>query len=200
MATLPDMTAGEGLIRTHDLLEHLADDVYRSFEILEGDKRCQYLRRVSVRNVFSFTEGVVQILKHEIKSDIRMKRYPYILTKKDKEVLYEEKENDGKITQFFIPIEENIKKTFALASKVWELSNFVLDTNSVSYACFLRCKKSRNRLTHPRTFYDIDISDEEMADFASSFLWANSEFKRIMQLKIDDIAKNLPPEIWGKLG
>ncbi len=199
MASRPDISKGEGLIRTYDVFQHLSADSYKSFEILDLEKDSQYLRRAVVRNVFSFIEGIVQILKFEVKSDLKMNRYSYSLSKNDLEVLNEEKENNGNKFQLFIPIDENLKKTFSIASNTWGLHQFKLDLNSEGYQDFLLAKKTRNRLTHPRTFYDIDITDNEITCFYSCFLWANTEFLRIMKLKVESIAEELPAGVYEKL-
>jgi len=72
MPQQPNISKGEGLIRTYDLLEHLIDDVGKAFETLESDKSSPYLRRCLARTVFAFIEGVIQIAKWEINSSVRL--------------------------------------------------------------------------------------------------------------------------------
>lgn len=195
MESAPDISQGEGLIRTYELFEHLIEDVYKSFEILEPEKESQYLRRVTVRNVFSFIEGIIQILKFEIRSDLRLKYYSADLSPKEKEILYEEKEKNGSKYCIFIPIDQNVKKTFKLAAKVWNLTEYSINTESHEYQWFINTKETRNRLTHPRTYYDINITDKEMAYLAQSFEWVRSEFFSIMKEKVESINQGLPKEV-----
>jgi hypothetical protein len=61
MPERPNISKGEGLVRTYDLLEHLVADVDKAFEILEADKTSPYLRRCVARTVFAFVEGVIQM-------------------------------------------------------------------------------------------------------------------------------------------
>jgi hypothetical protein len=199
MASSSDMTLGEGITRMHDLFENLLDDVLESYKILETDKESQYLRRVTVRNVFSFLEAVVYILKHEIKSDLRLNRFSYTLTTKHSETLYEEKIRNGETISFFIPIDENIKKTFSLASKVWRLDEFNLKTNDEKYSAFLLAKEARNKLTHPRTYYDIQITDDDMSNVSKTQIWVKSEFIRLIQMKVHSIAAELPSEVYTQI-
>jgi len=75
-----------------------------------------------------------------------------------------------------VPVDENLKKTFRLAAKIWGLKNYSMKTEGKEYQEFLSAKNARNRLTHPRTYYDITVTDADMHCYASSFLWVKSEF------------------------
>ncbi|ALS34562.1 hypothetical protein PTRA_b0018 [Pseudoalteromonas translucida KMM 520] len=199
MASSPDILLGEGSTRMHKLFEHLLDDVLESYKILESDKKSQHLRRAAVRNVFSFIEAVVHIIKYEIKSDLRLNRFSYSLTKKNSEVLFEEKIRNEETIPFFIPIDENIKKTFSLASKVWGLEGFNLNTNDEKYSAFLIAKEARNKLTHPRTFYDIQITSDDISNVSKAYIWVKSEFLRLIKMKVHSITIDLPPEVYDHI-
>ncbi len=199
MGSTPDISKGEGFIRTYDLFEHLLDDVYKSLEMMLSDKESQYLRRVFVRNVFACIEGIVQILKYEISKDIRLGRYCVELTNKEKEVLYEEKYRNGDRTKIFIPIDKNVKKTFFVAGKVWGLSCFSLNTDGEKYRAFLKAKETRNRLAHPRTYYDIDITDTEIDAVGKAFEWVRSSFLSLMKEKVKSVSSELPDNVLNGL-
>jgi len=177
MATTPDLR--KGLTRTYDLLEHLIEDVYKSFEFLDSDKESQYLRRVTVRTVFSFIEGIVQILKFELNSAVRLSRAEVVLSSKEHEVLHEVKVKDGDKIKIIIPVEQNLKRTFKLAGKIWNLKGYQFNTNCSQHTYFMYAKETRNKLTHPRTYYDIEISDDEMSYVAHAFEWVRQEFVRL---------------------
>ena len=195
MASSHDIS--EGLTRMHDLFESLLDDVCDSYKILESDKESQHFRRATVRNVFSFIEAVVHIIKYEVKSDLRLNRFTYTLSTNNSEVLYEEKIRNGETISFFIPIDENIKKTFSLASKIWELEGFNLNTNDEKYRAFLMAKEARNKLTHPRTYYDIQITNDDMSNVSKAYIWVKCEFLRLIKMKVHSIAIYLPPEVYN---
>ena len=59
---------------------------------------------------------------------------------------------------------------------------------------FLKAKNTRNRLTHPRTYYDIEISEEEIKQMAITFKWMKDGFASIMKEKIKVIFETLPKE------
>jgi len=169
-----------GLTRTFDLLQYLIDDVYKSFEILDSDKESQYLRRVAVRTVFSFIEGIVQIVKFDLNFDIRHSRTEITLSSKEYELLHEVKIKDGEKFKIIIPLEQNLKRTFKLAGKIWGLTGYQLDTTCSQYTYFMYAKETRNKLAHPRTYYDIEISNDEMSYVAHAFEWVRQEFVKLI--------------------
>lgn len=193
------MSSGEGLIRTYDLLEHLNDDVVNSFKVLNKKKQSQFLRRSLVRTVFSFLEGIIHILKYELCSEIRRNEVEIELTRKEREVLFEEKERNGEKIKIFIATDDNLKKTFKIAKKIWHLDNYFFNSDGNEYEHFLMAKKARDKLTHPRTYYDIQITDDDMFHMASCFEWIRSEFKELMSAKVEKIYQDLPEDIRKKL-
>ncbi|MDP1566223.1 MAG: hypothetical protein Q8L91_08165, partial [Polaromonas sp.] len=71
----PRVDKGEGLIRTHDLLEVLRADIDAAYRALEPERDSQYLRRCVVRAIFSFIEAVVECVKVELRSTVRLGYY-----------------------------------------------------------------------------------------------------------------------------
>jgi len=199
MPEQPNISKGEGLVRTYDLFEHLIADVDKAFETLETDKTSPYLRRCVARTVFAFIEGVIQIAKWEINSSIRLSKSSVRLSDKEKEILHEQKKRNGEIFKILVPIDENLKKTFRLAAKVWGLKNYSLNIAGKEYKYFLSAKKARNRLTHPRTYYDITVTDFDMHCYASSFIWVKTEFHSMMNKRIEVLAQELPVELQQQL-
>lgn len=117
----PRIDKGEGFIRSHDLLEALRADIDAAYSALEADRSSQYLRRCVVRAIFSFIEAVVECVKVELRSTVRLGYYPETsLTLKERETLgplFVVGAQPGK----FLPLDQNIKRTFKLAAKIWYL-------------------------------------------------------------------------------
>lgn len=180
MASIIDITKGR--IRTYDLLEHLINDIHEAYELLHSERNSQFLRRVVVRCVFSFIESNIQIIKHELKNDVNRQKTTLPLSEKQKEILYEEKAEGLQVMKVLIPIHQNFKETYKLAYKLWDI-DLVLNTNDLGYKAFLSTKHTRNRLTHPKTFYDIEITELDMENITSAFLWAKEEFLKIFEAK-----------------
>lgn len=194
MPEQPNIPISEGLVRTYDLLEHLVDDVGKAFETLESDKTSPYLRRCLARTVFAFIEGVIQIAKWEINASVRRDETSIELSEKDREILLEQKKINGEVIKILIPVDENLRKTFRLAAKVWGLKNYSM-TEGKEYKEFRAAKKARNRLTHPRTYYDITVTDADMHCYASSFLWVQEEFISLMNNRVESLVQELPAEL-----
>lgn len=182
----------KGIIRSNDLLQVLREDVDAAYSILEGDRNSQYLRRCAVRAVFSYIEAMIECIKIEVRSSIRLQQYTGVLTDKELETL-------GSTSIFavrnskFLPLDQNIKKTFKLASKVWGLK-FKLATDGEDFRDFLAAKSARNRLTHPKTFYDVEVTDGDMHCHSISGVWVEHEFQRLFKTRIESLLEGLPVE------
>ena len=131
---------GEGMIRSYDLIEMLQSDIDAACETLESNKQSQYLRRCVVRAVFSYVEAMVECVKVELRSTIRRGYFKGTLTTKEQETL-------GSIDVFgarlekFMPLEQNIKRTFKLAAKVWGL-DFRLATGGEEFRDLIAAKSA----------------------------------------------------------
>lgn len=185
MPTRPDIQKGEGFTRTSELLEAMQDDIHTAYETLEADRESQYLRRCVVRSVFSYIESMIECVKAEIKSTIRTGQYLGALTEKEMEVIGTLAIVNGDSGRP-MPIDDNIRKTFKIAGKVWDL-DFKLDTRGNDFTTFKIAKASRNRLVHPRTYYDIQVTDDDMADHTIAGMWAQKEFHRLMKARVDAV-------------
>lgn len=184
----PRIDKGEGLIRCHDLLEVLRADIDAAYCALEADRSSQYLRRCVVRATFSFIEAVVECVKAEVRTTVRTGLYPVSsLTQKEKETLGP-LPIIGAAPGKFLPLDQNLKRTFKLAAKVWHL-NFRLATGGEDFNDFLSAKSARNRLTHPRTFYDVQVTDHDMHCHTIAGMWVQREYQRLFHSRVESLAK-----------
>ena len=190
MPGAPRIAKGEGLIRTYDLLEHLRADIDAGYEALERERDSQYLRRCVVRAIFSYIEAVIECIKVEVRSTIRTDQYRGALTDREKEAL-------GPLTTMgakpgrFLPLEQNPKRTFELAAKVWMLDEFELQTSGEAHSSFLTAKNARNRLTHPKTYYDIEVTDLDMHYHTVAGMWVQAQFKRLFNARVEKLLSDL---------
>ncbi|WP_312915760.1 hypothetical protein [Stutzerimonas kunmingensis] len=193
MPGAPRIDKGEGFIRTYDLLQALQGDIDQAYANLEADRESQFLRRCVVRAIFSYIEAIAECVKVEIRSTIRTGGYSGKLTPKEQETL-------GALVIFgaepgkFLPLDQNLKRTFKLAAKVWNLS-YRLSTDGEDFRDFLSAKSARNKLTHPRTFYDIEVNDYDMHCHTVAGMWVQKEFRRLFQERVKSIASKLPEDM-----
>lgn len=187
----PRIDKGEGFIRSHELLQHLREDIDSAYAKLEEDRESQYLRRCVVRAIFSYIEALVECVKVETRSSIRTDQYVGELTDKEKETLGPLAVIGAKLGKI-ISLEQNIKRTFRLATKVWGIKDFRLDTGGSDFKDFLTAKSARNRLTHPRTFYDIEVTDFDMHCHTIAGMWTQAEFQRLFKARESAMIQSLP--------
>jgi hypothetical protein len=199
MPSLPRTDKGEGFVRSYELLEQLYDDVISSYKHLDENRDSQHLRRCAVRAIYSYIEAIIESVKNEIRSTVRKSDKELKISEKDKELL-------GSLSPISCRREEkkhnliqNIKRTFKLAKKVWKLDNYAFYTDGQEFECFLRSKDARNRLMHPKTYYDIQVTQEDMHDHTVTFDWAHSEFQNLIKKRLESIANELPEDVARKL-
>lgn len=185
---------GDGFIRPHELLQELRADIDAAYSSLEADRQSQYLRRCVVRAIFSYIEAVIESIKVEIRSTVRTGLYSGSLTETETETLGPIHIIGANATGKFLPLDTNIKRTFRLAAKIWNLKNFHLTTGGQDFKDFLAAKVARNRLTHPRTFYDIEVNDYDMHCHTIAGMWMQSEFQRLGVARLNALAEDLPEE------
>lgn len=186
MPGYPRIDKGEGLVRAHELLETLQEDIHSAYTALEANRQSQYLRRCVVRAVFSFIEAVLECIKVELRSNVRLGYYSERdLSQNDLETLGALTLVRGKSGKF-LSLEKNVKRTFKLAAKIWNL-DFRLSTAGEDFQDFLSAKSARNRLTHPRTVYDVEVTDEDMHCHTIAGMWLQSEFRRLFEARLDSL-------------
>lgn len=198
MATNPDISKGEGMIRTYDLLAVLAEDAKRSIDEVIANQASQYHRRILVRNTIAFIEGMLQVLKFELYRDYRLEHIKDLFTEKDLEVLTEKKQEGETKKQWNIPFDDNFKKTVKIATKIWRLKETKNIVSSKEFSLLKSAKYTRNKLTHPRTYYHIEIADNEVETIQQVFEWSKTVFSGIMQEKINIISASLPQNFLNK--
>lgn len=190
MPGYPRIDKGEGLIRTYDLLEVLLADIALAYRVLEAERESQYLRRCVVRAIFSFIEAAIECVKVELRSTLRLGYYPeHALTPKERETLGT-LAAIGASSGKFLPLDQNVKRTFRLAAKIWEL-DFRLATSSSDFRDFQAAKTARNRLTHPRTFYDVQVTDHDMHCYTVAGMWVRGEFQRLFNARVESLVGGL---------
>lgn len=182
----------DGLIRTYELLETLRDDVLCAYAELELDRSSQFKRRCVARAVFSYLEATVECIKVEIRSTARSDNIALSLTEKDMEILETLALVRPRPTKF-LPLDQNLKRTFKLAAKVWRLT-YRLSSDGEAFHSFLASKHARDLLTHPRKCYDIEVTDADMHNYSTTYVWFQREFVRLFRARVDSLMEGLPAE------
>ncbi|WP_225043085.1 hypothetical protein [Xanthomonas campestris] len=187
----PDIANGDGLVMMHDLVISLDEDVSQAYELLETCRSSQFYRRVTARAIFAYIEAIIEAIRNELRSNTRTGVIKFELTTNDKETLGFLSHTG--VPSKFLPLDESLKRTFKLAAKLWEL-DFKLDTGGNNFAEFLAAKSSRNKLTHPRTVYDIEVTDEDMHLYTVAGIWVQTEVKRLFKARQESLIAMMSPE------
>ena len=188
----------QGTKRAEELLAELDDDVLTSYELLENDRSSQFYRRCVVRSLYSYIEATLECIKVSLRSAIRMEeslgKPPTVLSENEKATLGDIALLADNESDKHIPLNANIKKTFKLAAKIWGLNGFTLNTESEYYKDFLLSKGARNSLTHPRSYYDIQVTDKDMERHSVTYHWFRTEVQRLFNAKLKADELSLPEE------
>jgi hypothetical protein len=184
----------KGLIRTRDLLHELRADIDAGYAKLEENRQSQYLRRCVVRAIFSYIEALIESIKEELRSTVRTGLFTGELSGKETETLGPLQIIGRAKPSKFLPLDQNLKCTFRLAAKIWNLHAYRLSSSSQDFRDFLAAKSARNRLTHPRTYYDIEVTDYDMHYHTIAGMWIQSECQRLMDARICALAEGLPEQ------
>lgn len=184
----------KGMTRLHELFDELLKDIYMSFEILETDKNNQSLRRNTVRTVFSAIEGILNIVKDETLRELRQDPGgdSGAVSPKEMELLTEKKMRDGVERSFYPSLVDRVKKYFLIASRVFVLNDYSFDTSGTEFKSFEIAQHVRDRLTHPRNYYDIQITDQEMHHLVTAMLWVREGMRNLFLARIRKARSELP--------
>ncbi|MCU1162469.1 hypothetical protein [Stenotrophomonas maltophilia] len=191
MPGVPHFAEGEGLVMMHDLIPSLQEDVLKAYELLESDRSSQFFRRALARATFAYVEALIEAVRNELRSTIRSGVGLAELTPKDEETLGF-LGVVGSPTKF-LPVEQGLKRTFKLAARIWGL-DFRLETDGEHFRDFLAAKDARNRLMHPRTLHDVEVTDEDMACYTIAGQWVQTETQRLFRARIGGLLSQMSPE------
>lgn len=144
-------------------------------------------RRLIVKSVFSFIEGVVFELKHM--AVIAVAEKPGRLLPEEiamaKDEDYELDES-GKIKT--VKAKLRFKSNFRFAFKLFAKSNaldqkFIPDLGGGDWANLIDALKVRDRITHPKSISDLKITDKEIQNALRAYDWVYAQMF-IMALRV----------------
>lgn len=83
-----------------------------------------------------------------------------------------------------ISLEENVRRTFRMAAKVYGV-NFTLRTAGSEFRAFVGAKAAHEKPTQAATFFKIEVSDDEMFLHTAAGKWFQTELQRLLNTHID---------------
>lgn len=136
----------------------------------------QFARRAYIRSSFAYIEGATWLLKqtclnaHSSSGRRRLSVAEYALLRDEG---YELKANGDPVTQTkFLRLLQNMKFTNRVFNRLFRAS-VNLGVGGKDWNNLVGAVKVRNRITHPRSMADYDVSDEEIALCRDTTHWFN---------------------------
>jgi hypothetical protein len=90
----------------------------------------------------------------------------------------------------FLPIPDNLKNTFHLFARIHGVE-FHVDTTRTGWEDFQHLIEVRNRVTHPKGIYDVEVNDTSQERCERASVWLTEEYAKLMRTcgaKLPDIA------------
>jgi hypothetical protein len=138
--------------------------------------------RMLVRSMFACIEGIVYSMKQMALSANRLqgtlspeevlccKEISFNMTDKG-----QMKEHPAKLR--FLP---NLQFAFAVLAKTFQVP-FKLDTSCMDWKHMVLSVKLRDRLTHPKRPFDLELTDEELGLALKAYVWFDTQVEELLQ-------------------
>jgi len=166
----------------------LVEDYFRTLEMLEGNSKDQYYRRMLLRSAFAYMEGIIFVFKgstaglllaqhfQEIRSDMTklLRETPYLGFLTDSGFVLSDK-GELKPKKEHINLKTNIQYMFKIAATTYH-SSYEVDKSGNGWECFQKSIKVRDRITHPKNSSDMEIAEDEISDVIKAISWFEEAF------------------------
>jgi hypothetical protein len=130
-------------------------------------------QRSAVRAVFAFIDGCHEFVRGYVKDQAKIFRHSYSVS--DIAVLSEEspyvdERGNVKVRRLRVPLVTSIKALVKLLEKNNDASHTV-DLTHPGFAALSRAVEVRNRIVHPKSTEDLELSISDMQDVKAAFYW-----------------------------
>lgn len=154
------------------LLTAIGDDL-KSLASLKGKVNDQFTKRMLVRVSFSLIEAFLNVLRGRILDSLKHEEYDF--SKNDMRILLEgdyTASEDGKviIAMKYPAVEKALPRIIKMLAETRGYPPIIKDVTEIP-DYFSKAKDVRDRLTHPKKYEDLMISDEETQYAAKSLQW-----------------------------
>lgn len=159
-----------------DRLMPMIEDAHWTEEALDKEDN-QFTRRAYIRSIFAMIEGSVWVLKqivlHAPVQEGHVKRLSAAEYALLSDKTYELKSNGQPKEQTkYLKLPDNFRFTFNVLKKYFK-ADLDLGIGTVAWNNFLEAQKIRNRITHPKTSEEFEVSNSEIAVCKETCSWFN---------------------------
>ncbi|MGC9396298.1 MAG: hypothetical protein ACP5J4_15755 [Anaerolineae bacterium] len=159
---------------------------YLESDDFDNDYSVQHLRRTLVRTLFAMIEGITFAHKQKILADYEAGRRH--LSHAEYAILTEESyqlRDSGTIrtSPNYPNIQANIKFVFPLYARILD-SEFTFDPplSAPGWQSLCRSIEIRNRLMHPKSLTDLDVTDTDLEEVEKAAEWFTAQIDRLESL------------------
>ncbi|MEW7987353.1 MAG: hypothetical protein AB2805_16895 [Candidatus Thiodiazotropha sp.] len=162
----------------------MLEDAHWAENALESDDS-QFTRRAYVRSLFALIEGSIWVLKQTVlhapvqegKAKSLIPAEYALLSDKT----YDLKSNGTpKVQTKYLKLPENLRFTFTVVQKYFQLE-LDIGVGTVAWDKFLEAQSIRNRITHPKTSSEFEVTDDEIALCQEVCSWFNKLTKAFFE-------------------
>ena len=152
-------------LATHEIL---FDDVMSSVARF-ASKNDGFSRRSYVRTVFAAIEGSLFGLKRVV---LHIHNIHVLDLKSDDlgKLMEGTIDGSGTMKKRFLPFADSVRFAFKTFAKVHQVP-CLADFNSKGWNALLKAADVRNRLMHPKSSRDLDVSDDDLASVETGVRW-----------------------------
>lgn len=164
------------LLKAHDemigIAQTLAEDE-TLFTPPSSEPNIQPWRRAYIRALFAYIEGITYRMKAQAFSAYTAGGAQY--TREELAIILEESyslNDKGEVVtrSIFNSTHKNVRFAFNMYARAWGVI-FILDCSDHKWASFKKAIGIRNRVTHPKTLADLNVSDEDMQILREGAYW-----------------------------
>lgn len=171
----------------------ILEDAQWAENLLEKDDS-QYSRRAYIRSFFALLEGSIWVFKqailHAPTKDGKSKRMSPAEFALLSDKSYDLKSNGQTKEQTkYLKLPENLRFTFSVLEKYFKTTSD-LGIGTVKWESFLEAQSIRNRITHPKTSDDFEVSDKEIEICKKVCSWSNDLFFNVINQIIENSESN----------
>lgn len=168
----------------HDKIMPILEDALWAESALNSEDN-KFTRRAYIRSLFSMIEGTVWILKQTVLHAPVRDGKPKRLSPAEYALLSDKtydltSSGEPKEQTKFLKLPENVRFTFNILSKYFGIK-FDLGVGSTNWNFFLEAQKIRNRIAHPKTPEEFNISDDEIQTCKMVCSWFNLLILKVLK-------------------
>lgn len=187
----------ERLQANDTLIEMLRKDVVVAFREAIAEPSNQLRKRTAVRTLFAAIEGIISAMKQTaltlLEPDLSRTEHAVLA-----EESYQLKDNGSlRISPQYIRLPANLRFSFEMYSRALG-ADYDLDVGDTQWRDFLKAIEIRNRLTHPKSPDDLEVSMSDIQCVSEPGKWFIEQVKELHKMAWDNLARRAD-ELKGRL-